>query len=190
MLGLAYALHHAPAFRSAHRLLHEIVVPRMNDERQRGLRRQQAMQRRGLHGGGERFRHRRLDRLAVLEVFDELRRRCQVLADLVRHARLGGEPVDQSFGRGRQRTAFAGERQHARPKIGNDKAAREILADRLNSFKRHVRLRCLRARLAPTIADGCAIAIPSRPSPCPSPHGRGAALTPAATGLPLPWGEG
>ncbi len=28
------------------------------------------------------------------------------------------------------------------------------------------------------------------PSPCPSPHGRGDALTMAATGLPLPWGEG
>ncbi len=28
------------------------------------------------------------------------------------------------------------------------------------------------------------------PSPCPSPHGRGDALTTAAAELPLPWGEG
>jgi NADP-dependent 3-hydroxy acid dehydrogenase YdfG len=31
---------------------------------------------------------------------------------------------------------------------------------------------------------------PSHPSPCPSPHGRGDARTTAASGLPLPWGEG
>ncbi len=28
------------------------------------------------------------------------------------------------------------------------------------------------------------------PSPCPSPHGRGDALSTAASELPLPWGEG
>jgi hypothetical protein len=43
-------------------------------------------------------------------------------------------------------------------------------------------------RMGADIAFGGALNRGNLPSPCPSPHGRGDALTTAATGLPLPWG--
>ena len=98
MLGLTDPLHDAPALAARERFLRKVVIPGVDDELERRDRRESAVQRRRRHIGAERVGHRLHDRLAVLEIFDELRRRRQVLADFVRHACLGDEATDETSG--------------------------------------------------------------------------------------------
>ena len=137
MLGLAHALNRAPALAPAKRLLRQIVVPGVHDHAQRRQRGEVAMQRRRLDGRAERLLHRGHHRLAVLEILDELRRRRRILANLVRHARLGGEPVRERFERGGKRAILSREGEDARPEIGNGSPALQARADCVDGFGCH-----------------------------------------------------
>ncbi len=97
MLGLTRPLHNAPALAACQSLLRKIIVPGVDKKLQGRDRREIAVQGCRRHIRAERFRHGLHHRLAVLEVLDELSRRRQVLADLVRHACLGGEAIHENL---------------------------------------------------------------------------------------------
>ena len=124
MLGLADSLGEAPIVASDKRLLRQIIVPCADQQRQFGPRREPFVQRGWLGRRREGVVHRRDDRLSMFEVLDILRRRGQIIANLVRHGRRFCQVGDKRLRRRRQ-VRRPRERQHARTKIGNDLAALE-----------------------------------------------------------------
>jgi hypothetical protein len=83
------------------RKAHGVVVPGVDDEGQCLERGDEPMQHCRYGLALEVFRHQGADGLAVLEVLDVLRGGGEIIADLVRHRRLGGQQIDQNLRRAR-----------------------------------------------------------------------------------------
>ena len=138
MLGLAYALRHAPALFAGERALRKVVVPGMDDEPHRRHGSEEAVQRRWRHGGAKSFPHRGHNGFSVLEVLDELGGGRKLFADFMRNAGFRRQPVHQDFGSRRKRAGFASELQHPRSEIRDHEPLRERLADRSSRVHGHV----------------------------------------------------
>ena len=141
MVGFADALRQAPALAAGERLLREIVIPGVHDHSQGDVRCKIAVKRRRLDIRAERLRHRFHDCFMMLEVFDELGRRRQIVANFVRHAGFRGEAAHKNAGRCRQGAGLPGKRQNARAKIGNNLAALQATPDSVDRFGCHHKTR-------------------------------------------------